>query len=394
MKKIFALLLAVTLVFAAGCSNKTEQPAPTAAPTVPETATAPETTAPETEPPLPKLEAGTIQGDRIPAILCQLKKGDLVEVTGYASDGSATVKIGDAVGTVEKDLLRFAGEVPYESWTAYARYNTALYENYKLTGESEKTLKTNTELTILDELDGCYLVQVGEDTGYIAKKQASKWRITSKPKTDDGSSSGGGGSSSGGGGGSSGGGGGSSSGQDGGDIQIAFYAQLHLLSEVTKTGSAEIRADGGVVVLKYFDSGNTVQIVAEEGFAPELPGYTTILEDGVYAYVPSAWVQKPGDKAFESWDGFAGSSCYLYDNYEMRGDPVKQIYANKAITVLWQAGDVTLIRVGYDVGYISTATARTTRIPTQEKPEGGGGSSDGSSGGGGGGGSNWTPPAL
>ena len=79
----------------------------------------------------------------------------------------------------------------------------------------------------------------------------------------------------------------------------------------------------------------------------------------------------------------------------MRGDPVKQIYANKAITVLWQAGDVTLVRVGDDVGYISTATARTTRIPTQKKQEDGGGSSDGSSGGGGGGGgSEWTPPAM
>ena len=382
MKKIFALLLAVTLVFAAGCSNKTEQPAPTAAPTVPET-TAPETTAPETEPPLLKLEAGTIQGDKIPAILCQLKKGDLVEVTGYASDGSAIVKVRDAAGTVEKELLRFAGDGPYESWTAYARYNTALYENYKLTGESAKTLKTNTELTILDELDGCYLVQAGEDTGYIAKKQASKWRITSKPKTDDGSSSGGGG--------------GSSGGQDGGDIHMAFYPRLHLLSEVTKTGSAEIRADGGAVVLKYFGSGDTEQIVAEEGFAPELPGYTTILEDGVYAYVPTGWVQKPGDAAFESWDGFAGYSCYLYDNYEMRGDPVKQIYANKAITVLWQAGDVTLIRVGDDVGYISTATARTTRIPVQKQQEdSGGGSSGGSSGGdgGGGGGSEWTQPDM
>ena len=390
MKKVFALLLAVTLIFAAGCSNKTEQPAPTAAPTVPETTTPPETTVPETEPPMPKLEAGVVQGEHIPAILCQLKKGDLVEVTGYASDGSATVKIGDGVGTVEKELLRFAGDGHYESWTAYARYNTALYENYKLTGEAEKKLKTNTELTILDELESCYLVKTGEDTGYIAKKQASKWRITSKPKTDEGGSSGGDGGSSGGGG------GGSSGGQDGGDIQMAFYAQLHLLSEVTKTGSAEIRADGGAVVLKYFNLGDTVQIVAEEGFAPELPGYTTILEDGVYAYVPSAWVSKPGDEAFESWDGFAGYSCYLYDNYEMRGDPVKQIYANKAITVLWQAGDVTLIRVGDDVGYISTATARTTRIPTQKKQEDGGGSSDGSSGGGGGGGggSEWTPPAM
>ena len=380
MKKVFALLLAVTLVFAAGCSNKTEQPAPTAAPTVPETTTPPETTVPEMEPPMPKLEAGTIQGEHIPAILCQLKKGDLVEVTGYASDGSAIVKIGDAAGTVEKELLRFAGDEAYESWTAYARYNTALYEDYKLIGEAANTLKTNTELTILDELENCYLVRAGEDTGYIAKKQASKWRITSKPKSDGGGSSGGGG-----------GGGGSSGGQDGGDIQMAFYAQLQLLSDVVKTGSAEIRADGGVVVFKYFKLGDTVQIVAEEGFAPELPGYTTILEDRVYAYIPSDWVSKPGDETFESWDGFAGYSCYLYDNHEMRGEAVKQIYANKAITVLWQAGDVTLIRVGDDVGYISTATARTTRIPVRKSTDDGGGSSGG---GGGGGGSEWTPPAM
>ena len=388
MKKILALLLALTLVFAAGCSNNTEQPAPTAAPTVPEATAAPETTLPETEPPLPRLEAGTIQGDNIPAILCLLKKGDLVEVTGYAEDGSAIVKIGDAVGTVEKELLRFAGEGPYESWTAYARWGTALYGSYKLTGEPSETLKTNTELTILDELENCYLVQVGENTGYIAQKQASKWRITSSPKTEDDGSSGG----------SS--GGGSSGGRDGGNISLTAaeeaMGQVVLLTEVARTGSAEIRADGGVVILKYFDLGDTVQIVAEEGFAPEIPGYTTILEDGVYAYVPTAWVRKSGDEEFKQWDGFAGYSCYFYDNYELRGEPVKQIYANKAITVLWQAGDVTLIRVGDDVGYISTATARTTRIPTQKKQEDGGGSSDGSSGGGGGGGggSEWTPPAM
>lgn len=386
MKKGLAILLALVLLLSAGCSAKQEQPPQT---TVPETTApateAPETTVPETEPPLPKLETGTVQGDNIPAILCLLKKGDLVEVTGYAEDGSAIVAIGDAAGTVEKELLRFAGDESYESWTAYARYNTALYEDYKLTGEAAKTLKTNTELTILDELESCYLVQAGEDTGYIAKAQASKWRITSKPKTDEVGSSGGGSSS---------GGGGSTGGQDGGDIQMAFYPQLQLLSDVVKTGNAEIRADGGVVVLKYFDLGDTVQIVAEEGFAPEIPGYTTILEDGVYAYVPSDWVSKPGDEAFESWDGFAGYSCYLYDNYEMRGEAVKQIYANKAITVLWQAGDVSLIRVGDDVGYISTATARTTRIPTQKKQEDGGGGSSGGSSGGGGGGNEWTPPAM
>ena len=60
--------------------------------------------------------------------------------------------------------------------------------------------------------------------------------------------------------------------------------------------------------------------------------------------------------------------------------------------MLWQAGDVSLIRVGDDVGYISTETARATRIPTKKSTDEGGGSSGGSSGGGGG--SEWTPPAM
>ena len=379
MKKVFALLLAVTLVFAAGCSNKTEQPAPTAAPTVPETTTPPETTVPETEPPMPKLETGTVQGDNTPAILCQLKKGDLVEVTGNPDDTHATVKTEFGTGTMEMQLLRFAGEEPAESWTGYARWNTGLYESYELAGEALATLKTNTKVEILEELEDCYLVTADGETGFVAKAQVSKWPIKSSSGSDDGGSSDG----------SS--GGGSSGGQDGGDISLAFYGKVHLLSNLTKTGSAQVRVDGAKVVLKYFNLGDTVQIVAEEGFAPALPGYLTILVEDTYAYIPQSWVHKDADPAFESWDGFAGYNCKLYDNYLLRGKEVKQISGNTAITVLWTAGDVSVIRVGDTIGYASTDTLRTTRIPAQQ-PQEGGGSSGGSSGGGGG--SEWTPPAM
>ena len=375
MKKVFALLLALTLVFAAGCSNKTEQPAPTAAPTVPETAAAPETAAPETEPPLPKLEAGTIQGDNIPAILCQLKKGDQVEVTGNPDDTHATVKTEFGTGTMEMQLLRFAGEEPAESWTGYARWNTVLYESYELVGEALATLKTNTKVEVLEELEDCYLVTVDGETGFVAKTQVSKWPIKSSSGNSDGGSSG-----------DSSGGGGSSGGQDGGDIALAFYGKVQLLSSLTKTGSAQVRVDGAKVVLKYFNLGDTVQIVAEEGFAPALPGYLTILVDDTYAYIPQSWVHKDADPAFESWDGFAGYNCKLYDNYLLKGKEVKQISGNTAITVLWTAGDVSVIRVGDTIGYASTETLRTTRIPAQKKQEDGGSSS--------GGGSEWTPPAL
>ena len=103
MKKGLIIALALVLLFTAGCSSKTEQPPETTLPettapateatetTIPET-TVPETTVPETTVPQPKLETGTIQGDNIPAILCLLNRGDLVEVTGNPDDTHATVK--------------------------------------------------------------------------------------------------------------------------------------------------------------------------------------------------------------------------------------------------------------------------------------------------------------
>ena len=75
MKKAIALLLALTILFAAGCSRKEEQPAPTVteATAAPET-TGPETTPPETEPPKPKLEPGTVQGSNVPGVLALLRR--------------------------------------------------------------------------------------------------------------------------------------------------------------------------------------------------------------------------------------------------------------------------------------------------------------------------------
>ena len=378
MKKGFVIALALVLLFTAGCSAKQEQPAPTAAPTVSEATTVPETTAPETEPPMPKLETGTVQGDNIPAILCQLKKGDLVEVTGNPDDTHATVKTEFGTGTMEMQLLRFAGEEAPKSWTGYARWNTGLYESYELAGEALATLKTNTKVEILEELEDCYLVTADGETGFVAKAQVSKWPIKSSSGSDDGGSSDG-----------SSGGGGSSGEQDGGDISLMFYGKVQLLSAVTKTGSAQVRVDGAKVVLKYFNLGDTVQIVAEEGFAPALPGYLTILVDDTYAYIPQSWVHKDADPAFESWDGFAGYNCKLYDNYLLRGKEVKPVYGNTALTVLWTAGDVSVIRVGDTIGYASTDTLRTTPLPAQQPQEGGGGSSGGSSSSG-----EWTPPAM
>ena len=381
MKKFFVIFLALTLALGAGCSNQGEQPTtPVAVASAPTTEPAPaddqteptETTAPAA----PRTVEGTVQGIHIPAILSFPQRGDIVQVTGYPDEATATVTVGDAQGSLAKVLLRFDSDESYEAWQAYAKYNTQVFGGYTLVGEPLATLKTNTQMTVLDDLGECYLVQTEDLTGYIAKTQASKWRIKGS------SSSSGTGS------------GGSGTGKDGGDISLTGFAgdiRPVLLADTVKTGAAQVRADGGRVVLKYFDRGDKVQLVLDAEVAPEIPGYALILEDGVLAYIPVDWVEKPGDEAFQPWEGYAGYQCKCYDNFELAGKSLGQLSGNKKITVLWQSGDVLLVQSEADVSYIAVSTARTTPIPSSSGNSGSGssGSSDGGSDGG-----SWTPPKL
>ena len=376
MKKFFVIFLALTLALGAGCSNQGEQPtAPVAVASAPATEPAPaadqteptETTAPAA----PRTVEGTIQGIHIPAILSFPQRGDIVQVTGYPDETTATVTVGDAQGSFAKVLLRFDSDESYEAWQAYAKYNTRVFEGYTLVGEPLATLKTNTQITVLDDLGECYLVQTEDLTGYIAKTQASKWRIKSSGSSGSGSGSGG-----------------SGTGKDGGDISLTGFAgdiRPVLLADTVKTGAAQVRADGGRVVLKYFDRGDKVQLVLDAEVAPEIPGYALILEDGVLAYIPVDWVEKPGDEVFQPWEGYAGYQCKRYDNFELAGKSLGQLSGNKKITVLWKSGDVLLVESESGVSYIAASTARTTPIPR---------SSGGSSGSGGSGGDAWTPPKL
>ena len=378
MKKFFVIFLALTLALGTGCSNQGEQPtAPVAVATAPTTAPAPaadQTEPTETTAPAPRTVEGTIQGIHIPAILSFPQRGDIVQVTGYPDEATATVTVGNAQGSLAKVLLRFDSEESYEAWQAYAKYNTRVFEGYTLVGEPLATLKTNTQITVLDDLGECYLVQTEDLTGYIAKTQASKWRIKSS-----GSSSGSGS-------------GGSGTGKDGGDISLTGFAgdiRPVLLADTVKTGAAQVRADGGRVVLKYFDRGDKVQLVLDAEVAPEIPGYALILEDGVLAYIPVDWVEKPGDEVFQPWEGYAGYQCKRYDNFELAGKSLGQLSGNKKITVLWKSGDVLLVESESGVSYIAASTARTTPIPRSSGGSSGSGGSCGGSGG-----DAWTPPKL
>ena len=368
MKKYLLLLLALCLL-TAGCGKgqeaPTTEPPASEAPTIQETE--PETTVPETT--APKTREVQVMGDRIPVIRLLLQQGQTLEVTGYEG-AYAKVTAGEEQGLVETGFLRFPDE-PFESRTAYALWNAGLYPDFSCLGEPLEKLATNTKLEVLEELENCLYVQAGEKLGFVPLAQQSRYRY--QPPADNGS-------------GSSGGSGGSGP-QDGGDITLMHPGNLRLLADTVKTGEARVKVSGVPLVLRFCDYGDPVSVL-ESGGAPELPGYTAILEsDGTTAYIPTAWLE--GGETFTPWEGYAGSNCKLYEDYLISGKEVKTLYTNKPLTVLWDSGLTALVQADGERFYAASTTLRQTPLVVPPAPEDGGGSSSS-----GGSSDLWTPPAL
>lgn len=101
-------------------------------------------------------------------------------------------------------------------------------------------------------------------------------------------------------------------------------------------------------------------------------------------YVSTDWLENA--QTFTPWDGYAGSNCGLYASFQLTGTPEKTIYVNSKLTVLWTAGEVSLVQVDSARYYARTATLTKTpiqTIPTPEAP-----ASEGT------GEELWTPPVM
>lgn len=369
MKKIVALLLALCLL-TAGCAGRQETPdAPpaddqTTAGQPPEQQTQAETEAPETTAPQPELESYTVMADGIPVIRCFLEEGASVEVTGYDTEALARVKTGQGEGVVDTRFLAFPGE-EFTGFTGYAKWNAKLYKSFVLLGEPLETLKTNTQVEVLADLEDCYYVEVQGQRGCIA---ASQLRMSAASQTQKDGGSGGTGS------------------RDGRDISL--MAQLVPLADSVKTGAAGVKLSGVPLIIRRCSLGQTVQVVITPGFAEPIDGYAIIQEpDGSFAYLPECWLQREGLPA-EPETGYAGSGCKLYDNEILSGKAVKTLNVNTKLQVLWKTEDVAFIQVGEQTGFVPASSLRDKPVSTTAPGSGSG------SGGSGGGGGLWTPPKL
>lgn len=135
----------------------------------------------------------TVLADKTEGYICLLVRGDEVKVTSY-DDNTVTIWLAEEqYAEIPRFLVKLESDAAYESWTGYSRWNGMIYEEYQMDTEKVK-LSTNKQVTVLDEVNGCYVVEYEGQIGYMEPDKVSEKRIVSTPSNDDGGSSGGPGS--------------------------------------------------------------------------------------------------------------------------------------------------------------------------------------------------------
>lgn len=117
---------------------------------------------------------GKVLADGTDVILGYFDRGDTVPVvteSGFApeKEGFYTVYCNGLYAWVAEDYLRMPGAEDYAAWDGYCQVQSAVYDNFWLQGSPVDRLDRNAQVKVLYELETCYLVEVADVTGYIAK---------------------------------------------------------------------------------------------------------------------------------------------------------------------------------------------------------------------------------
>lgn len=108
--------------------------------------------------------------------LAILNRDDTVKVV-EAGEESCSIYYSGFYVTAPRWLVRLEGDEAYESWTGYTRYGSLLYSEYRMRNQLRQC-GTNTQVKVIDELPGCYVVEIDGVVGYMKLDQVSKTRIS------------------------------------------------------------------------------------------------------------------------------------------------------------------------------------------------------------------------
>ncbi|MDO4289878.1 MAG: hypothetical protein Q4C41_01430 [Eggerthellaceae bacterium] len=123
-----------------------------------------------------------VLSDHIPTYAAWFSRNDAVavadlseaseeELASIPSDMTKIV-VNDQWAFVPTNLIRLDSQEPYTSWEGFAAAGAGFYPNYALLGEAT-TLDLNQTVTVLDDLNTCYVVSLEGTLGYMAKDQVS-----------------------------------------------------------------------------------------------------------------------------------------------------------------------------------------------------------------------------
>lgn len=148
--------------------------------------------------------SGSILMDGTKSYITTINRNDAVYIL-EETDNQYTILINGYKGTIDKKYVRKEDEAPYEKFDGYTTSGARLYKDFDAK-ETLLTFSINETVTIIDEVDGVYVIQLDTgETGYMRKASISKNKIYIAPKveethveeeTSSHSSSSGGGSSS------------------------------------------------------------------------------------------------------------------------------------------------------------------------------------------------------
>ena len=123
----------------------------------------------------------TILADGTQIVLGYFDRGEMIPVVteaGFAEEkeGYHVVYLDGLYAWVLENLAHMEGEETYTEWTGYSKYNAEVFADMWLLGDTSERLGTNTEVTVLFELEGSYYVNANGITGFMAKDMVSTFR--------------------------------------------------------------------------------------------------------------------------------------------------------------------------------------------------------------------------
>lgn len=115
----------------------------------------------------------TVLADGTEGYIRLLERDTEVKVTSY-DDQTATLWLGEELyGTLPRFLVKLEGDEAYTSWTGYAKWGSIVYGEYQLDTQMA-VLSVNSQVTVLDEIGGRYVVEYEGQTGYMQPGMVSQ----------------------------------------------------------------------------------------------------------------------------------------------------------------------------------------------------------------------------